>query len=304
MSKDIVFIDADALYRRAPSLAVVGGAESGLYELRFTEKVMDEANKALVKEGVMDQNQADNRANAIQRHVPDALSPPGKEPAENLVNDQGDAHVASAAIDAKANKIITFNVKDYKANELKERGIQVMNVDDFLCDVAEKNPEGVKALLQKMYENARAGFEKFVKGFEKSGCPEFAKKVAAILDDLRSDPVEKKFPQPGDAEQSPELPEGKGELKAQVGAAVPTAGGEGTPPKPGGEGPAPKAGGEGTPPKPGGEGTSPKPGAGGPAPKAGGGGTAPKPGAGGPAPKAGGGANPAGPKGGFGGGKP
>ncbi|GGO84342.1 hypothetical protein GCM10011348_30370 [Marinobacterium nitratireducens] len=49
--------------------------------------------------------------------------------------DPDDRHVVAAAIEAEAEFIVTFNLREFPREELDSYAISAISPDDFLCDI-------------------------------------------------------------------------------------------------------------------------------------------------------------------------
>jgi predicted nucleic acid-binding protein len=52
-----------------------------------------------------------------------------------ILPDPDDIHVLAAAIQSKADLILTYNIKDFPANEMTKFGKAVIHPDDFLSNL-------------------------------------------------------------------------------------------------------------------------------------------------------------------------
>ncbi len=52
-----------------------------------------------------------------------------------VLKDQNDRHVLAAAIAAKADFLLTFNLKDFPSKEVSTYGISVISPDDFIFGI-------------------------------------------------------------------------------------------------------------------------------------------------------------------------
>ncbi|WP_414528945.1 hypothetical protein [Nodularia chucula] len=67
-----------------------------------------------------------------------------------MTNDPGDRHVVAAAIVAKAEVIVTANLKDFPVEALADYGIEAWHPDDFLVYLDEQNPGTmIQVILQQ-----------------------------------------------------------------------------------------------------------------------------------------------------------
>jgi hypothetical protein len=57
--------------------------------------------------------------------------------------DDNDRHVLAAAIRARADVIVTFNLKDFPAEYLSQFDIEAQHPDDFVFHLTDLNPEAV-----------------------------------------------------------------------------------------------------------------------------------------------------------------
>ncbi len=66
-----------------------------------------------------------------------------------MLKDQNDRHVLSAAIAAKADLLLTFNLKEFPSKEVSSYGISVISPDDFIFVLAQENENQVVSALQR-----------------------------------------------------------------------------------------------------------------------------------------------------------
>jgi hypothetical protein len=69
--------------------------------------------------------------------------------------DSGDNHVLAAAIVAKAHYIVTFNLKDFPASELKKYDIISISPDQFILSLVTENIEVALLALEKQKNNLK-----------------------------------------------------------------------------------------------------------------------------------------------------
>jgi len=67
--------------------------------------------------------------------------------------DPGDHHVVAAAFAARADAIVTRNVRDFAPSELIGLGIEVQSLDAFLLNQWSLDPDTVAAVLRQMEED-------------------------------------------------------------------------------------------------------------------------------------------------------
>jgi len=137
--------DACVLYPAPLRDLLMQLALSGLFRAKWTNAIHDEWIRNVLRE------RPDLRAEQLERtrtlmnaHVRDCLV----ENYESLIAglqlpDPNDRHVLAAAIRARADVIVTFNLKDFPAEALKPYGLEAQHPDDFLAHLIDLDPEVV-----------------------------------------------------------------------------------------------------------------------------------------------------------------
>jgi predicted nucleic acid-binding protein len=139
-------IDADVLYRRHPRNLLVWHALAGLFELHWSERILDETRRHLVERNVA--TFGERRVAAVDRtlgRVTDALEQaragslvPEAEIAAHephMPNDPKDRHVLAAAVAAGATVVITTNIRHFAADDPASVGITPQTPDEFLTSL-------------------------------------------------------------------------------------------------------------------------------------------------------------------------
>ncbi|MEP0879547.1 PIN domain-containing protein [Funiculus sociatus GB2-M2] len=124
-------------------------AEAGLYEVYFSQKILDDATGNLVKQGRMTDPKAASFQAIIKRYFPEAIVEVPQELVAVMTNDPGDRHVVAAAIVAKADVIVTDNLKDFQAADLAPWGIEAWHQDDFLVYLDDLFPEEMLEVIRQ-----------------------------------------------------------------------------------------------------------------------------------------------------------
>ena len=128
--------------------------EPALYCAHWSEETVAELRRTLLKIG-RTEAQADRRLSKMQEAFPEAVIP---VPADLLaampsIPDPYDRHVLAAAILAKADVIVTSNLRDFPKNMLEPYHLFVQPPDEFLLHQYHLNPW---ALLEKLDNQASA----------------------------------------------------------------------------------------------------------------------------------------------------
>jgi predicted nucleic acid-binding protein len=130
-------------------------AEAGLFRLRWSDAILVETERTIVKitEGAADTSR--QRA-AMVTAFPEAMVLHDRAVEERLVlPDPGDVHVLAAAIGAKADVIVTDNVKDFPVDVLEAWGIEAMTADAFIADCLDLDSAAGVVAIRRMRERLR-----------------------------------------------------------------------------------------------------------------------------------------------------
>jgi predicted nucleic acid-binding protein len=133
----VAVLDASVLYPLPLRDTLLRVAETGLYEPRWSERILDEVRRNLIaKRGATD-TQADGLLDAMRRAFDTAAVPePAIERLESaMTNDPKDRHVLATAVAVNAQVIITLNLKHFPPNACEPFGIEPLHPDAFLLDL-------------------------------------------------------------------------------------------------------------------------------------------------------------------------
>jgi len=128
--------------------------EPALYRVFWSEETVAALHRTLLKFGLNDK-QADRRIGKMQEAFPEALikMPDDLIGAMPSVPDPSDRHVIAAAILAKADVIVTSNLKDFPKNVLDPYHLLVHSPDEFLLHQYHLHPW---TMLEKLDNQASA----------------------------------------------------------------------------------------------------------------------------------------------------
>lgn len=151
-----VLIDACVLYPTVMREVVLGVAAKGLFDPRWSPRILEEWARAARKIGPQGETIARGEIAAITARFPRAQVqiPQGVE-ARLWLPDPNDIHVLAAAVGCSADAIMTVNAKDFPRNELADEGLQRVDPDGFLVDLAIQHPEAVQSVGEAVLTEAR-----------------------------------------------------------------------------------------------------------------------------------------------------
>jgi predicted nucleic acid-binding protein len=150
-----VVYDANVLYPNALRDLLIRVAQAGLVQAKWTSEILDEAL------GSLRRNRPDIRPEKLDRlrdlmnaAIPDCLVT-GYEPLiEGLkLPDPKDRHVLAAAIKAGAQVIVTRNLKDFPASDLRAWELEAKSPDDFILDQIGIDGRTVAACVRQIVDS-------------------------------------------------------------------------------------------------------------------------------------------------------
>lgn len=81
---------------------------------------------------------------------------------DHMANHRKDRHVPAAAVAARADVIVTANLRDFPVHALDPHTIEAQHPDDFPCDLLDASPRRIVQILpQQADATGRHGHTKF-----------------------------------------------------------------------------------------------------------------------------------------------
>lgn len=151
-----VLIDACVLFPTVMREVVLGVAEAGLFEPRWSPRILEEWARAARKIGPEGETIARGEIALISARFPRAVVqiPQGVE-ARLWLPDPNDIHVLAAAVGCSADAIMTMNAKDFPRGELADQGLDRVDPDGFLVSLAQVAPDQVRKVADDVLGEAR-----------------------------------------------------------------------------------------------------------------------------------------------------
>ncbi len=143
-----VLLDACVLFPTVLREVLLGCAAQGLYEPRWSARILEEWARATVKLGPGAEAIARGEVAVAKAQFPFAMvaANPGLE-ARLWLPDPNDTHVLVAAVAGSADVILTMNAKDFPRDVLAEEGLLRTDPDNFLLGLWESAPAEVEAVV-------------------------------------------------------------------------------------------------------------------------------------------------------------
>jgi predicted nucleic acid-binding protein len=174
-----VFVDTSVLFPFSMMDLMLALTEDGIHDVLWTEALLDEWEEVVTRDHRRTRASARSITDAIREFFADSEVPvadysqfvagmPGSDPDDHV-------HMA-AAIAGGASAIVTWNLKDFPAEALAERGLEVLDPDTYLCRLVEQFPDEVGTTVVRMAAGKRRppmSTTDVLDALEKAGVPRF-----------------------------------------------------------------------------------------------------------------------------------
>ena len=174
----VVILDANVLYPFRTRDVLLSFAQAGLFRARFTEEILDEWTRNLIKNKPLLESSVRQQEAAIHSAFDECFVAGYAPLIPGLtLPDEDDRHVLAAAIKCSAQIIVTENHKDFPAETLEEYGIETRGADNFLANTYDLFPKsGARVLKQirQRYDSPPFTRSEFLMDLIKSGMPKLA----------------------------------------------------------------------------------------------------------------------------------
>jgi predicted nucleic acid-binding protein len=142
-----VVLDACVIYPSLLRDTLFRVAEAGLYQLRLSHEILDEVARNYKKRKNLPNEKINWLVSEISRAFPDFADPPS-DLIQAMTNQEKDRHIVATAIIAKAQVIVTQNIKDFPQSALEPYGIEAQTPDTFLVHLYNLSPEEMVDLIR------------------------------------------------------------------------------------------------------------------------------------------------------------
>jgi len=117
-------------------------ALTGLFRARWTDAIHEEWMRNVLRNNPhLTRKQLERTRNLMNENVRDCLITGYEDLIDRLtLPDPGDRHVLAAAIQGRADVIVTFNLKHFPAGALKRKRIDAQHPDDFVSRLLDLDP--------------------------------------------------------------------------------------------------------------------------------------------------------------------
>lgn len=124
-------------------------AEAGLFEVLWSNAILDEVERNLPKIGISPEQAARRVGTMRDAFGAAALVDDFDHLIPEMTCDATDRHVLAAAVRGGADALVTFNITDFPPASVEEHGIEVVHPDLFLVRLLAERPDDVVAVLER-----------------------------------------------------------------------------------------------------------------------------------------------------------
>lgn len=152
----VALLDASVLHPWVVCELLLRLAERGLYRPAWSAKILDELVESLT-ERKPEHAERFQRREHMEAAFAEAMTPQPERFLSVVPEevDAGDRHVVAAAFAARADVIVTDNVRHFAPDRLAESGFLVQSADEFLVHQWWLDPQGIAEILTAMAEATR-----------------------------------------------------------------------------------------------------------------------------------------------------
>jgi hypothetical protein len=143
-----VILDSCVLYPMYLRDTLLCAAEAGLYRPHWSPEILDGAFRNLVANQTITPQQVSRLEQQIKSAFPDAMLEVPERLLPCMDNHPGDRHVLAAALIAKAQVIVTDNLKHFPPQSLSQFRVEAQSADQFLTALYDLFPESMVEVLQ------------------------------------------------------------------------------------------------------------------------------------------------------------
>ncbi|MGY2896922.1 PIN domain-containing protein [Deinococcus sp. UYEF24] len=157
MTPPIVLYDASVLYPSLIRNLLMHLAVGGLVSARWTVQIHDEWTRNLLADRAdLTPERLARTRRFMDQAVPDALVGGYEDLILGLdLPDADDRHVLAAAITARAEMIVTFNLKHFPVAALEPRHLQALTPDLLLCRLLDHDAQATETVLESLRRSLR-----------------------------------------------------------------------------------------------------------------------------------------------------
>ncbi len=153
MSSFGVVLDACVLIPASLRDTLLRAAERGMYRLHWSELILEEVRRNLVKRGMTSSLDAQALINVMSEFFAEANVRGFETLVPCMTNDEKDRHVLAVAVISRSQVIVTSNIQDFPDTALDPFGISAQTPDEFLTHLFDLNPKRMVKILTEQAQD-------------------------------------------------------------------------------------------------------------------------------------------------------
>lgn len=174
MSRYTALYDACVLYPAPLRDLLLQLATTDLFKARWTDAIHDEwVRNVLADRPDLKASDLQKTRNLMNQNVRDCLVTGYDGLIEQLtLPDENDRHVLAAAIQGRADVIVTYNLKDFPEESLSSYKIEAQHPDEFiahLCDLAPATVYTAAKIIRARLKNPPKSVDEYLEILQKQG---------------------------------------------------------------------------------------------------------------------------------------
>ncbi|MEH1966197.1 PIN domain-containing protein [Nostoc sp.] len=155
MAEQLVLLDSCVMFPMYLRDILLRCARAGCYLPYWSQEILDGATRNLVITGKMSVERAIKLEGTITAAFPEAMVEVPNGLAEIMTNHPGDRHVLAAAVTAKADIIVTSNIKHFQVKDLARWEIEAQHPDTFLTYLYDLDPDCILQVIHRWSQDLK-----------------------------------------------------------------------------------------------------------------------------------------------------
>lgn len=147
MSSFGVVLDACVIIPATLRDTLLRAAERGMYRLHWSEPILEEVRRNLVKKGMTSPKGAQSLIDIMSEVFAEAFIRGFETLVPQMTNDTKDRHVLAVAVMSRSQVIVTSNISDFPNVALDPLGIEAQTPDEFLTHLLDLYPQRLTQIL-------------------------------------------------------------------------------------------------------------------------------------------------------------
>ena len=149
-------LDVCVLFPASLRDTLLRAGQRDMYRMTWTDMILEEMRRNLVKNGKMNDAQSQRLVRIIQTTFPRAqVIEEYASLIDTMTNHPKDRHVLAAAVATDAQVIVTFNLRDFPQTALAPFAIEAQSPDSFLCHLLSQDQTGMLAVITEQAQALR-----------------------------------------------------------------------------------------------------------------------------------------------------